>query len=408
MSAIDTAAATLRDRLLARRAEWADAHLSTAPADRERAERAIRGLYQLRGLARPSFEWVASPAAGVDAYGETARREAVTDPYVLKRKGLNIRGKYIRYFDGLADPFPLRPQRRRSMVTRLERAFAELDPPVRAAAIGPVGREIVASLSQRFGVERDFEPYFESYRVPAGGTGAGRFASRPRTASPVEAIEAMQPGQFDLDGAALDLLFSVFDPRLVRRATWDSADQALVRHRLEVARSAGPWWALHGLAIVSERPEALSIDADGRLHSTEGPAIRYADGLSIWAVAGILVPESVAVTPERITVDAIDAERNVEVRRVMIERFGYERLLRDGGAELVHEDGAGRLWRRVGPPPRRELREVLVEVLNATPESDGTFKTYFLRVPPTMSTAHEAVAWTFGMEAERYHPIHET
>ena len=43
---------------------------------------------------------------------------------------------------------------------------------------------------------------------------------------------------------------------------------------------------------------------------------------------------------------------------------------------------------------------MLVEVLNATAEQDGTRKTYFLRVPPTVRTAREAVAWTFGMNAE--------
>ena len=45
---------------------------------------------------------------------------------------------------------------------------------------------------------------------------------------------------------------------------------------------------------------------------------------------------------------------------------------------------------------------VLVEVLNATAQRSGTRKTYFLRVPPTVRTAREAVAWTFGMNAEAY------
>lgn len=35
----------------------------------------------------------------------------------------------------------------------------------------------------------------------------------------------------------------------------------------------------------------------------------------------------------------------------MIERFGMDRLFREGLAVLVHEDETGRLWRRrVGPP----------------------------------------------------------
>src|SRR5258708_19796990 len=37
----------------------------------------------------------------------------------------------------------------------------------------------------------------------------------------------------------------------------------------------------------------------------------------------------------------------------------------------------------------------MIEVINRTPEPDSSFKHYWLRVPPTMRTAREAVAWTF-------------
>ena len=47
----------------------------------------------------------------------------------------------------------------------------------------------------------------------------------------------------------------------------------------------------------------------------------------------------------------------------------------------------------------------MVEVRNSTPEPDGSRKTYFLRVPPTVRTAREAVAWTFGLGAVEYRPL---
>ena len=50
----------------------------------------------------------------------------------------------------------------------------------------------------------------------------------------------------------------------------------------------------------------------------------------------------------------------------------------------------------------------MVEVVNSTPEPDGTWKTYFLRVPPTTTTATAAVAWTFGMAEAAYQPSRET
>jgi hypothetical protein len=52
---------------------------------------------------------------------------------------------------------------------------------------------------------------------------------------------------------------------------------------------------------------------------------------------------------------------------------------------------------------------VMVELVNSTAEPDGSFKTYFLRVPPQIERARQAVAWTFGKNNERdYEPLVET
>ena len=45
---------------------------------------------------------------------------------------------------------------------------------------------------------------------------------------------------------------------------------------------------------------------------------------------------------------------------------------------------------------------------NSTPDPDGTRQTYFLRVPPNLRTAREAVAWTFGLSGLQYRPEKET
>jgi hypothetical protein len=89
----------------------------------------------------------------------------------------------------------------------------------------------------------------------------------------------------------------------------------------------------------------------------------------------------------------------------MLEHFGYDRYLRDSGASQVNRDECGILW-RVDLPGDEPL--VMVEVVNSTPEPDGTSRTYFLRVPPWVSTAREAVAWTFGLEADEYSPLAQT
>jgi hypothetical protein len=104
-------------------------------------------------------------------------------------------------------------------------------------------------------------------------------------------------------------------------------------------------------------------------------------------------------------VDQIQAETNAEVRRVMLEHFGYDRYLRECKAAKVHSDECGVLWRvsMAGDEPL-----VMVEVVNSTPEPDGTRRTYFLRVPPNTTTARAGVAWTFGLAEEEYAPLAQT
>jgi hypothetical protein len=87
----------------------------------------------------------------------------------------------------------------------------------------------------------------------------------------------------------------------------------------------------------------------------------------------------------------------------MIEIMTPERFVRSGGATRVSEDGTGVLWRT-----RWSHRGVTigswaaVEVANGTADSDGSHRRYFLRVPARLSTAREAVAWTYGLSPERY------
>jgi hypothetical protein len=181
----------------------------------------------------------------------------------------------------------------------------------------------------------------------------------------------------------------------------------------ELARSAG--WALphRNICWVSERHHILSRDDRGRLHGESGPAVAYPDGWAIYAVHGVRVPGYVFERPAEISVERIDGERNAEIRRVMIDRYrhgeevsGHAAFVRDAGGErLDHDERFGTLWRRNVPD---DEPIVMIEVVNSTRESDGSSKRYWLRVPPNMTTAHEAVAWTFNVPAKDYDPKVET
>lgn len=101
----------------------------------------------------------------------------------------------------------------------------------------------------------------------------------------------------------------------------------------------------------------------------------------------------------------LSLEPNAEVRRIMFQRFGEERFIRESGALPIHSDEAGDLY-RVEVPEDEAM--VMVRVINSTPEQDGSQKPYWLRVPPDQVTAQGAVAWTFGMSAKDYQPVAES
>ena len=147
------------------------------------------------------------------------------------------------------------------------------------------------------------------------------------------------------------------------------------------------------------------VDQQNRPHSADGPSHRWRDGWELYYWHGVRVTRQIVMEPHTIAIDQVRAEENAEVRRVMIERMGYERYLRESNATLAHEDRYGKLWRAPRPD---DTDIVMVEVINSTPEPDGSRNRYMLRVPPTIKTAHEAVAWTFGGEPQWYRPQIET
>jgi len=97
--------------------------------------------------------------------------------------------------------------------------------------------------------------------------------------------------------------------------------------------------------------------------------------------------------------------QNALLRSRLFEVIGIEEIVRESG-HLIAKDDWGTLWHVPAPPARRDRGPgepyVVVQVVNSTPEPDGTFKDYFLRVPPECETPRAAIAWTFGVETEEY------
>lgn len=349
----------------ARMAEWRDKWiqigLCTDPADRATFEAAIAQCYRAAGLPPPRrVVWVQSPIV-------LALAAPIASLLLSRQRGDAVRDAVGGAVGDAVD--------------------GAVGVAVRDAVDGAVGDAVRGAISRSW------------YRIIGGQFWVGGWGwyGSPSVAT------------FFLDVCGLDLSEDM---------------QTRARAYAATASSACWWWPHRDFVMVCDRPRLIQRDAAGRLHREDGPAVEFRDGWGVHAWHGVRVPPDVITSPDRITTERINGETNAEIRRVMLERFGVARYVRESGATVLHADTD-----QLGFPRRLLRRDVpndepivMVELTNSTPEPDGTRKTYHLRVHPELRpmlggdrlgepqamTAHNAVASTFGMRGEEYAPREET
>jgi len=96
--------------------------------------------------------------------------------------------------------------------------------------------------------------------------------------------------------------------------------------------------------LVCDLPEIYNVIKIGdnyRLHCDGGPALKWSDGFSIWALNGIIVTKEIAETQsEKLDPKIALTEKNADVQREVIRKIGYDRVLKACNAKTieVYED----------------------------------------------------------------------
>ncbi|MBH8575831.1 hypothetical protein I8752_23085 [Nostocaceae cyanobacterium CENA369] len=119
---------------------------------------------------------------------------------------------------------------------------------------------------------------------------------------------------------------------------------------------------------------------------------------------GVRVSDAIAFEAQSLTGQDILNIENVELRRVAIERLGYETFLQQVGGLIRDRDrDAGGERQLVYIPFEDDEALMVLKVI-----CPSTKHTHILRVPPYMQSCHQAAAWIAGFtNPDDYNPLIE-
>ncbi len=159
------------------------------------------------------------------------------------------------------------------------------------------------------------------------------------------------------------------------------------------------WWQCHdNYVIISERPTIVRLDDRNVLHSQSGPALAFADGWAVHSWHGTRIPGEWIEKPNVLTAAVALKQNNVEQRRAACEIIGWDKILHDLKSKTINRDDDPQIGEllEVSLPDAPRERFLRVQC--------GTGRTFAIPVPPTVKTALEANAWTYGLEPIEYQP----
>ncbi len=140
------------------------------------------------------------------------------------------------------------------------------------------------------------------------------------------------------------------------------------------------------ICLVCDRPRHLRFDSENRLHAEAEPAIEFADGWNFYYYHGVRLPEKYGqIYPNQWQSQWLLSEDNAELKRVLIQGIGYDRICQELSAEQIDS------WQEYSLLKIDTADVEPIYLLKMTCPSTGFI--HALRVPPNLTSAREAISW---------------
>ncbi|BAY09254.1 DUF6745 domain-containing protein [Calothrix sp. NIES-2098] len=151
------------------------------------------------------------------------------------------------------------------------------------------------------------------------------------------------------------------------------------------------------LAVVCDRPTTISFDEQQRPHAVMQPAIQFADGYSIYAHHGVVIPEKYAnLHPQQWQTQWL-LENNTQMRKPLIQEItDIQRIERAVVTQLDSEQEYTLL--KIDDNVNAKTIYFLKMTCPITREVHA-----LIHVPADIKSAHQAILWVnWGIEPEKF------
>ena len=322
--------------------------LSTGPIDGQKATEAIKVAYAAIGLEEPEVIICSSPR---DAFLQIFNRlkdddsQNCSDEY-SNRLGKNLHQKWMSPVGEFASPAVWKYEIRRM---RIE---SEAD-----STLSSLMRELV-------------ESYVRSEQT-MGNLFPNNLLSLKSPETPTSLFKEIYLTQWYISSLGVNI---------------SQKAQEILRCQKLLFEHCGWIFPFEKICFVCDRPRHLRFDSQNRLHAEGEPAIEFADGWKFYYYQGVRLPEEYGkVHPNQWQSQWLLTEENAELRRVLIQGIGYDRLIQELEAKQIDS------WQEYALLQIDNADVEPICLLKMTCPSTGLI--HALRVPPNLTSAREAIGW---------------